>query len=653
MSKISRDSFKETHNVLNELRGLGPAQPNAKQYVAVRLQQGVPVLDADFNEVDDIRRAELELILARAIGNGVPAGSDGFKVLEAATTNNFVIEASLIFLDGWWIFNPARVDYLNQPHRNTRGLAPSLRVLQNIPVAQRELAYLDAWELVVDGQEDTSLINPKIGVETCARIERGWVVRLEPIAANADPLVAATIPNRQPGHRYYPLALINRPPGGQISAAMMTDLRRTHLTLEATTFAPLLIDDPVRGQRLDSARLAGAFRGNLDAMRDTLALKPEIFVYAARPAETSQGTTALGDVRASAISFEQQARNQLLHRAAAGNAMQTFYETERSLMNTLQAFVNSGIAGAPTTAFLTTYRNHLEGAVANDPQSLKFALGASDLLGAVMAQERLNQALAQDSDTLPEGTVTASLISITPIGPLADNTVQAHYLLTIRIQSNLTSAQGAEPVRAIASAGPGWTLAFQGSVQPDLRETVATVQNQQTADVVLDISASPGAANTTLNLTFRPERRQQLVYNHPPQTMALGQELIPGTILGSLGYQGPPLQPGNHAVVDRSVMAQVGGVPLPFGVGNPTGVIQTYQVTVTPLSAATGWQPPNQPILAPINPGGSRNVNITFRTTDQTNAVSPLTYRVQLTRVTGGANEPLVYTRFDITFDLT
>jgi len=525
--------------------------------------------------------------------------------------------------------------------------------LQNIPQPARELAYLDTWELGIDGQEDTSLINPRIGVESCLRIERGWVVRLEPIAANADPLVPATIPNRQPGHRYYPLALINRPAGGQITAGMMTDLRRTNLTLETTTFAPLLIDDPVRGQRLDSPRLAGAFRGNLDALRDTLSLKPEIFVYTNRPAETSQATTALNDVRASAISFEQQARNQLLHRVAAMNAMQIFYETERSLMNTLQTLVGAGIAGAPTTNFLTTYRANLEGADVNDPLSVRFALNASDLLGAVMAQERLNQALAQDSDTLPEGTVTASLISITPPGPLADKTAQPHYLLTIRIQSNLTSAQGSEPIRAIASAGPGWTLIFQGSSQQDLRETVVTVPNQQSADIVLDISADPAAANTTLNLTIRPERRQQLVYIQPPQTMALGQELIPGSIIASLSYQGPPLQAGNHAVVARNVMAQVGGIPLPFGVTNLSQSIQTYQVTVTPLSAATGWQAPNQPILPPLNPNESRNGNITFRITDQVGAVTPLTYRVQLTRVTGGANDPLVYTRFDITFDLT
>ena len=654
MGTISRNSFQETHNVLGELRGLAPVQPGSKQYVSLRLQQGVPFLDADFNEVDDIRRAELELMLARAIGNGVPAGSDGFKILEATTTNNFVIEAGLLFLDGWWVFNPARIDYLNQPHRTAKGLAPALRVLQNIAAAAQELAYLDAWELVVDGQEDTNLINPRIGIETCNRVERGWVVRLEPIAPGADPLNAATIPNRQPGHRYYPLALINRPVGGQISAGMMTELRRTHLTLEATTFAPLLIDDPARGQRLDSPRLAGAFRGHLDALRELLNRKPEIFVYPTKPAETAQATTALNDVRASAISFEQQARNQLLHKKAATDAIKVFSETERNLKNFLQTLVTAAVAGAATTSLIDIYNKHLDGAVPNDPQSLKFALDAGDLLGAVMAQERLNQELAIDNNSLPEGTVTASLISITPPGPLANKTVQAQYQLTIRIQSNLTSAQGSEPIRAIASAGTGWTLIFQGSTQTDQRETVVTVPNQQSVDVVLNISADPGAADTTLNISVRPERRQQLVFLHAPQTMKLGEELLPANIIATLTYNGvSPMLPGGILKASRAIMATPGGRPIAWRVTNLSASTETYKVTVTPLAAATGWMAVNEPTLAPLAAGAPpRDFNINFGLTDQITAVSPLTYRLQLTRVTGGANDPLPNTRFDVTFDL-
>lgn len=670
MGDFSRDSFKQTQNILNDLRGLTPApQPSPKHYVSIRLQQGVPLLDADWNEQDDIRRIELETMLVRAIGNGAPAGSNGFQIQEAGINNDFFIEAGLLFLDGWLVYNGSRVDYINQPHRNSPGVSPPLPTLQNAPAARRELVYLDAWEPEINSQRDGNLVDPNIGVETCTRIERAWVARMETIANAADPLNPATIPNRRPGHRYYPLAAVNRPAGGQISAAMITDLRRTHLTLEALTYAPLFIYNPALDQTLNSARLAGAFRGNLDAMQDLLLHSPQIFVYTGHEPETWQAMTAFQDVRASATSFEQQASNQLLHRQAAGGAMNSFYQIQRRLMNLLQQFITAGgITGAPTQSFVTIYRAHLQGTPPTDPptdpQSLAFALAAGDLLGAVMAQERLNEALALESNTLPEGTVTASLIAITPTGNLQANT---NYQLTIRIQSNLTSAQGSEPIRAIASAGLGWTLGFVGTTQPNPREIVVTVLNQQTQNIVLSFSAPPGTANTTLSLTVRPERRQQLVYNHPPVTLALGQQVLPATVLATLDYQGPQLQPGNIAQVPRSVMAQAGGVPIPFGVTNLSAASEQYQITVTAIDpvngtpvAAAGWQAPNQPVLAPFNPAGSptntnRNVNLNFRITNQAGAVSPLTYRIQLVRVTGGANEPLtnVSARFDLTFNLT
>jgi hypothetical protein len=613
----------------------------------------VPLLDADWNEQEDLRRIELEAVLAQAIGSGVPAGSNGFRVREASTNdNNFFIEAGLIFIEGWLVYNPSGVDYINQPHRNKSGLSPDLPIpLASAPVARRELVYLDAWERPVNKQEDEKLIDPDIGVETCLRLERAWVVRMEPIANDADPLDSATLPNRQSGHRYYPMATVDRPPGGRISNGMINDLRRTHLTLEALTHAPLLIDDPVRGQRLDSARLVLAFHGNLDAMQDLLHRSPEIFIYSGHETETWQAMTAYQDVRASAMSFEQQAMSGLLHRQAARQAMNSFYQVQSRLNDLLQQFVDDGIAPSATADFLQIYRTHLQGTSSSDTQSLAFALAADDLLGAVMAQERLNQELAQESDTLPEGTVTANLISITPSGPLAPNTVQPQYLLTIRIQSNLTSVQGSEPIRAIVSAGVGWNLSFQGSTEIDLREIVVTIPNQNSQDVVLIISAEAGAADTTLSLSVRPERRQQLAYNHPPVTLALGQEVLPGPgVIASLNYQGPPLQPGNVAPVARSVMS--GGVQLPFGVTNLSTGSEQFQLTVTAQGDDTGWQAPNQPILSSLAPSGSRNVDITFQTTDEAGATSPLTYRLRLVRVTGSVSEPLTYTTFDITFDL-
>ncbi len=653
MGDISRDSFKETQNILNDLRGLTTSpQENPRHYVTLRLQQGVPVVDADWNEMEDIRRMELELLLARFIGSGVPAGSDGFRISEAGIENDFLIETGLLFLNGWLVYNAAAVQYSTQPHRDRNGVVPALPIpLSPVAVATRELVFLDTWEQEVDSEEDDNLVDQRIGAETAIRLERLWVVRMEPIDDTADPLDPGTIPNQQPGHRYYPLATTNRPPGGQITDPMITDLRRTHLTLDALTHAPLFIYNPTLDQRLDSARLGAAFRGNLDVLHGLFLLTPEVFVFTGHETETWQSMTAYQDVRAAASAFEKQATAEILHRTVAFQAMNSFFQAQIRFRDILQDFVDDGIASAATEDFLDIYNHHLVGNIPNDPSSLEFALAANDLLGAVMAQERLNEELGLQTNMLPEGTVTANLISVTPLGPVVANTT---YQLTIRIQSHLTSVQGSERIRAIVSAGPGWNLQFQGAIPPNLREIVVEVTNQESRDVVLFITAAAGAANTELHLSVRPERRQQLLYNHPPVVLAIGQEILPGgSVIATLNYQGPPLPPGNIAQVPRNVM--FGGVSLPFGVTNLSTEEEEYQLTVTAQgdSNPLGWQPPNQPVLPPLAPnGGTQNVNITFQTTDETNAVSPVTYRMQLVRLTGGVNEPLAYTIFDLTFEL-
>lgn len=51
-----------------------------KRYVGVRMQQGVPVLDADWNEMEDLRKHELNELFRQFIGSGVPAGNNGFCI---------------------------------------------------------------------------------------------------------------------------------------------------------------------------------------------------------------------------------------------------------------------------------------------------------------------------------------------------------------------------------------------------------------------------------------------------------------------------------------------------------------------------------------------------------------------------------------------
>src|SRR3954447_25295815 len=51
----------------------------AKGFIGVRLQQGVPLLDRDWNELEDIRRHVERTLREEYVGEGVPDG-EGFQV---------------------------------------------------------------------------------------------------------------------------------------------------------------------------------------------------------------------------------------------------------------------------------------------------------------------------------------------------------------------------------------------------------------------------------------------------------------------------------------------------------------------------------------------------------------------------------------------
>ena len=62
-----------------------------KDYVAVRLQQGVPVLDADWNELNDVTRQELYDALSLTFTDGVQP--HGFDLEVAESSANRMISA--------------------------------------------------------------------------------------------------------------------------------------------------------------------------------------------------------------------------------------------------------------------------------------------------------------------------------------------------------------------------------------------------------------------------------------------------------------------------------------------------------------------------------------------------------------------------------
>src|SRR4051812_12821849 len=98
MGDFSRDTFQLTNTLYQVLSGKTVANP--RHYVGVRLQQGVPLLDSDWNELEDLRRLELQALVKMFIGTGVPVGNDGFRVSSSGDANNFSLHAGVILVEG-------------------------------------------------------------------------------------------------------------------------------------------------------------------------------------------------------------------------------------------------------------------------------------------------------------------------------------------------------------------------------------------------------------------------------------------------------------------------------------------------------------------------------------------------------------------------
>ncbi len=190
-----------------------------KHYVSVRLQQGVPVVDSDWNELQDIRKHELEEFLRWFVGDGVPMGDDGFAIGAVAGANDFSIASGHCLVHGRSVFNKSELLYTKQAEAPT---------LEPPPTGDREdTVYLEVWEREVDSEEDENIVNPDIGIETSVRVKREWAVRVAEGIATEEELSNLVRPE---SHVFCRLATINRK-AGQAVIDNINDLRHTGLTL--------------------------------------------------------------------------------------------------------------------------------------------------------------------------------------------------------------------------------------------------------------------------------------------------------------------------------------------------------------------------------------------------------------------------------------
>ena len=244
-----------------------------KRYVGVRLQQGVPIVDADWNELEDTRRFELRAFLKWYVGDGVPEGNDGFRIVGTGQPNSFsvrrgatgtadgLVGVGRCLVDGLDVMIEQNVEFnaqlLHPVAANSLQLANDLQVPRidplTTPTANGNVtAYLDVWERYAMPVEDPAyMLMVGLGLgESCARRKREWVVRVRP--GSAAPVPGNT--DFLPGHSYYALARIARRTGDDnVNAGDVTDVREQNLLLLPAT----LSYDALGVQAEDYRRAAG------------------------------------------------------------------------------------------------------------------------------------------------------------------------------------------------------------------------------------------------------------------------------------------------------------------------------------------------------------------------------------------------------------
>jgi hypothetical protein len=225
-----------------------------KARCGVRLQQGVPIVDADWNELDDVRKFELRAYIKWFVGDGIPAGNDGFRIDAPASAANddFIVRmggtppaagasssdvnlhsTGRALVDGLDAMILADTNYKAQPAFAGPGPGGVPQIAPIPIVSGPVVVYLDVWERLVTALEDPSLVLPGLGTESCARMKREWVVRTRvgtavPVSTDADFIA---------GHSYLALATINRALSAGVAVnivqSAIVDRRHRSLTLSS------------------------------------------------------------------------------------------------------------------------------------------------------------------------------------------------------------------------------------------------------------------------------------------------------------------------------------------------------------------------------------------------------------------------------------
>jgi hypothetical protein len=271
-------------------------------YISVRLQQGVPLVDADVNELDDIRKFEVRAFLKWFVGDGIPEGSDGFRIVANGAPNDVVISAGVpaapagtdvittglrhvgrCLVEGRDAIIVGDLDFRSQPLHVSQAGAAALAASWSVPtVPELQLAdvtlllYLDVWDRLVTPTEEPDLIFAGLGTESAARLRREWVVRWSAGSAVPGPLD----PDFRAGHGYYPLAqVVRRAAAPNVFPADVTDLREQRLLVPPATLIEDVLGMDASAYRQGQSRPPISLRDAVNALlRGELPSSPDTAV---------------------------------------------------------------------------------------------------------------------------------------------------------------------------------------------------------------------------------------------------------------------------------------------------------------------------------------------------------------------------------------
>lgn len=164
-------------------------------YAGVHLKQGAVLLDSDANELMDILDRRIRALASDVLGRATVSSTtpDAFKITMAG--GGLEIGIGRLYVDGLLaechgarpaILAPAdRVfdDLLGEPKFAKPvpyAAQPYQPPQQPVPTSGTHLVYLDVWDREVTHLEQPDLVEKAVGVETSAREQTVWQVRVHP-----------------------------------------------------------------------------------------------------------------------------------------------------------------------------------------------------------------------------------------------------------------------------------------------------------------------------------------------------------------------------------------------------------------------------------------------------------------------------------------